>query len=142
MQSVKNGDTVRVHYEGKLTNGKTFDSSKGRSPLEFEVGSGAVIKGFDDAVINMKIGDKKTVHIEADHAYGPRNEELIMDFPKINLPEDLSPEVGMELQMSNPEGQVFPVVITAVGLENITLDANPPLAGETLVFDIELMEIA
>ena len=142
MQSVKNGDTVRVHYEGKLTNGNTFDSSKDRSPLEFEVGSGSVIKGFDEAVLEMKIGDRKTVHIEAQNAYGPRNEELIMDFPRANLPQDIFPEVGMELQMSNPEGQVFPVVIKEVGLENITLDANPPLAGKALIFNIELIEIA
>jgi len=141
MQTVKNGDTVRVHYHGRLTNGNTFDSSEGREPLEFQVGAGMVIKGFDNGVLEMKVGDKKTVQIPVDQAYGPKNEELIMDFPKANIPADLNPEVGMDLQMSNPQGQVFPVKVAAVGTEFITLDANHPLAGEELVFDIELVEI-
>lgn len=141
MQSVKNGDTVKVHYHGRLTNGTTFDSSEGRPPLEFQVGAGMVIKGFDNGVVDMKVGDKKTLNIPVDQAYGPKNEELIMDFPKGNIPADLNPEVGMELQMSNPEGQVFPVKVAAIGSEFITLDANHPLAGEELVFDIELVEI-
>jgi peptidylprolyl isomerase len=89
----------------------------------------------------MKVGDKKTVQIPVDQAYGPKNEELIMDFPKANIPADLNPEVGMDLQMSNAQGQVFPVKVAAVGTEFITLDANHPLAGEELVFDIELVEI-
>jgi|ERR1044072_4580293 FKBP-type peptidyl-prolyl cis-trans isomerase 2 len=141
MQTVKNGDTVRVHYHGRLTNGNTFDSSDGREPLEFQVGAGMVIKGFDNGVLDMKVGDKKTVQIPVDQAYGPKNEELIMDFPKANIPADLNPEVGMDLQMSNAQGQVFPVKVAAVGTEFITLDANHPLAGEELVFDIELVEI-
>lgn len=141
MQQVKNGDTVRVHYQGRLTNGNTFDSSEGREPLEFQVGAGMVIKGFDSGVLDMKVGDKKTVQIPVDQAYGPKNEELIMDFPKANIPGDLNPEVGMDLQMSNAQGQVFPVKVAAVGTEFITLDANHPLAGEELVFDIELVEI-
>jgi FKBP-type peptidyl-prolyl cis-trans isomerase 2 len=141
MQTVKNGDTVRVHYHGRLTNGNTFDSSEGREPLEFQVGAGMVIKGFDNGVLDMQVGDKKTVQIPVDQAYGPKNEELIMDFPKANMPADLNPEVGMDLQMSNAQGQVFPVKVAAVGTEFITLDANHPLAGEELVFDIELVEI-
>lgn len=141
MQTVKNGDTVRVHYHGRLTNGATFDSSEGREPLEFQVGAGMVIKGFDNGVLEMQVGDKKTVQISVDQAYGPKNEELIMDFPKANIPADLNPEVGMELQMSNAQGQVFPVKVAAVGTEFITLDANHPLAGEELIFDIELVEI-
>ncbi|WP_343672258.1 peptidylprolyl isomerase [Chitinophaga sp.] len=141
MQAVKNGDTVRVHYHGRLTNGTTFDSSEGRDPLEFQVGAGMVIKGFDSGVVDMKPGDKKTLNIPVEEAYGPKNEELIMDFPKQNIPEDLNPQVGMELQMSNPQGQVFPVKVTAISSEFITLDANHPLAGEPLVFDIELVEI-
>jgi FKBP-type peptidyl-prolyl cis-trans isomerase 2 len=141
MQTVKNGDTVRVHYHGRLTNGNTFDSSDGREPLEFQVGAGMVIKGFDNGVLDMKVGDKKTVQIPVDQAYGPKNEELVMDFPKANIPADLNPEVGMDLQMSNAQGQVFPVKVAAVGTEFITLDANHPLAGEELVFDIELVEI-
>ncbi|GAA3925225.1 FKBP-type peptidyl-prolyl cis-trans isomerase [Chitinophaga oryziterrae] len=138
---VKNGDTVRVHYHGRLTDGTTFDSSEGRDPLEFQVGAGMVIKGFDNGVIDMKVGDKRTLEIPVDEAYGPKNAELIMEFPKDNIPAELNPEVGMDLQMSNPEGQVFPVKVAAIGSEFITLDANHPLAGEALVFDIELVEI-
>ncbi|SFW60685.1 FKBP-type peptidyl-prolyl cis-trans isomerase [Chitinophaga sancti] len=141
MQAVKNGDKVRVHYHGRLTNGTTFDSSEGRDPLEFEVGAGMVIKGFDNGVVDMKVGEKKTLNIPVEEAYGPKNDELIMDFPKENIPADLNPQVGMELQMSNPQGQVFPVKVAAISTEFITLDANHPLAGEPLVFDIELVEI-
>jgi FKBP-type peptidyl-prolyl cis-trans isomerase 2 len=141
MQAVKNGDTVRVHYHGKLTNGTTFDSSEGREPLEFQVGAGMVIKGFDNGVVDMKVGDKRTLEIPVDEAYGPKNAELIMEFPKSNIPADLNPQVGMELQMSNPEGQVFRVKVDAIGDDSITLDANHPLAGEALIFDVELVEI-
>ncbi|MGN6508151.1 MAG: FKBP-type peptidyl-prolyl cis-trans isomerase [Chitinophaga sp.] len=141
MQQVKSGDTVRVHYHGRLQNGNTFDSSEGRDPLEFKVGSGMVIKGFDNGVLDMKPGDKKTLNIPVEEAYGPKSDELIMEFPKANIPADLNPTVGMELQMSNPQGQVFPVKVAAIGSEFITLDANHPLAGEALIFDIELVEI-
>jgi FKBP-type peptidyl-prolyl cis-trans isomerase 2 len=141
MQQVKTGDTVRVHYHGRLNNGNTFDSSEGRDPLEFKVGTGSVIKGFDNGVLDMTVGEKRTLNIPVEEAYGPKSEELIMDFPKANIPADLNPEVGMELQMSNPQGQVFPVKVAAIGAEFITLDANHPLAGEPLIFDIELVEI-
>jgi peptidylprolyl isomerase len=141
MQAVKNGDTVRVHYHGRLTNGTTFDSSEGRDPLEFKVGAGMVIKGFDNGVVDMTIGEKRTLNIPVEEAYGPKNDELIMEFPKENIPSDLNPQVGMDLQMSNPQGQVFPVKVAAIGSEFITLDANHPLAGEDLIFDIELVEI-
>ncbi|GEP96557.1 FKBP-type peptidyl-prolyl cis-trans isomerase [Chitinophaga cymbidii] len=141
MQQVKTGDTVRVHYHGRLTNGTTFDSSEGRDPLQFKVGAGMVIKGFDNGVLDMTIGEKRTLNIPVEEAYGPKSEELIMDFPKANIPADLNPEVGMELQMSNPQGQVFPVKVAAVGGEFIKLDANHPLAGEPLIFDVELVEI-
>lgn len=141
MQTVKQGDTVRVHYHGRLTNGDTFDSSEGRQPLEFTVGAGMVIKGFDNGVVDMKIGDKKTLQIPVDDAYGPKNQEMIMDFPRTSVPEDMKPEIGMDLQMSNQEGQTFPVKVVGVTDEFITLDANHPLAGEPLTFDIELVEI-
>jgi len=141
MQQVKTGDTVRVHYHGRLENGTTFDKSEGKAPLEFKVGTGSVIKGFDNGVLDMKVGEKKTLNIPVEEAYGPKSDELIMEFPKANIPADLNPEVGMELQMSNPQGQVFPVKVAAVGAEFITLDANHPLAGEDLIFDIELVEI-
>lgn len=141
MQQVKTGDTVRVHYHGRLENGDTFDKSEGKAPLEFKVGTGSVIKGFDNGVLDMAVGEKRTLNIPVEEAYGPKSDELIMEFPKANIPADLNPEVGMELQMSNPQGQVFPVRVAAVGVEFITLDANHPLAGEPLIFDIELVEI-
>lgn len=141
MQTVKKGDTIRVHYTGKLTSGELFDTSEGRDPLEFQVGSGHVIRGFDDGVLDMEVGDKRTVQIPVDQAYGPRNEELIMDFPTDRLPEDLKPEVGMQLQLNNEQGQTFPVVVRSISEASITLDGNHPLAGEELIFDIELVEI-
>ncbi len=141
MSKVKKGDTVRVHYTGKLTTGETFDSSAGREPLEFEVGAGMMIKGFDDAVIDMIIGDKKTVNILPADAYGERNDQMVIDFPRSNFPDDMVPEVGMQLMMNNNAGQQFPVTIVEVGDEVVVLDANHMLAGKELVFDIEMVEI-
>jgi len=142
MQQVKNGDTVRVHYHGKLTDGSTFDSSEGRDPLEFTVGNGQVIKGFDDALVDMQPGEKKTVNIPVDQAYGQRNDDMIMEYPKSEFPADMTPEVGMELHMSDNMGNVFPVVIVGVNEDSVSLDANHPLAGQDLIFDIELVSIA
>jgi peptidylprolyl isomerase len=141
MAQVKSGDTVRVHYHGKLTNGTTFDSSEGREPLEFTVGSGQVIKGFDEAMIDMNIGDKKTVNIPVDNAYGQRSDDMMMEYPLSEFPPEMKPEIGMELHMSDNMGNVFPVVITEVKSESVVLDANHPLAGEDLVFEIELVSI-
>ena len=142
MQQVKNGDTVRVHYHGKLTDGSTFDSSEGRDPLEFTVGSGQVIKGFDDAMIDMHPGEKKTVSIPVDQAYGHRNDDMMMEYPKTEFPADMTPQIGMELHMSDNMGNVFPVVIAEVNDETVLLDANHPLAGQNLTFEIELVSIA
>jgi peptidylprolyl isomerase len=141
MAQVKTGDTVRVHYHGKLTDGTTFDSSEGREPLEFEVGSGMVIAGFDNGVTGMTEGEKKTVHIPVDEAYGAKQEDLLMEFPRDRFPADMVPEVGMQLNMSNGSGQNFPVVIRDVKDEVVVLDANHPLSGEDLIFDLELVEI-
>ncbi len=141
MQQVKSGDTVKVHYHGRLIDGTTFDSSEGREPLEFEVGSGMVIKGFDDGVTGMAVGDKKTINIPVDNAYGPKNPEMVIEFPRNQFPEGMVPEVGMRLNLNNAEGQVFPVVIEEVKDDIVVLDANHPLAGEELVFDLELVEI-
>ncbi len=141
MQQVKNGDTVNVHYHGKLTDGSTFDSSEGREPLQFTVGQGQVIKGFDEALVDMKIGDKKTVHIPVGEAYGERREDMLMEYPKNDFPPDMKPEAGMQLQMSDNQGNVFPVVIAEVLEDAVVLDANHPLAGQDLVFDIELVSI-
>ncbi len=141
MAQVKSGDKVKVHYHGKLTNGETFDSSEGREPLEFEVGAGMVIKGFDDGVTGMSTGEKKTLNIPFDEAYGPRNPEMLVEFPKDKFPSDMQLEVGSQLMMNNGAGQQFPVVVTEIKEEVVLLDANHPLAGQDLVFDIELVEI-
>jgi len=141
MQQAKKGDKVKVHYHGKLTNGETFDSSSGREPLEFEVGSGAVIKGFDEGVTGMQVGEKRTINIPVDEAYGPRSDDMLIEFPKDRLPLDMELEQGMELMMSNGSGQNIPVIITEIQDDSVILDANHPLAGEDLVFDIELVEI-
>ena len=141
MQQAKQGDTVKVHYNGRLTDGTEFDSSEGRQPLEFEVGSGTVIKGFDDGVTNMSVGEKKTDLIPADDAYGPRQEEMVIEFPRSNFPPDIEPEVGMTLNMHSEDGNALPVVITEINAETIILDANHPLAGQDLIFDIELIDV-
>ena len=141
MQQVKNGDTVKVHYHGKLNDGTTFDSSAGREPLEFEVGSGMVIPGFDEGVVGMTVGEKKTINIPAENAYGPVEEERILEFPIDRFPPDMKPEVGMALNMSNGQGDQIPVVITEVKEDAVILDANHPLAGQDLIFNIELVEI-
>ena len=141
MQQAKKGDQVKVHYHGRLTDGTTFDSSQGRAPLEFEVGSGMVIKGFDEGVTGMAVGDKKTISIPAADAYGARQEEMVIEFPITNFPPDIKPEVGMTLNMHTETGHELPVVITAITEESITLDANHPLAGQELVFDLELVDI-
>lgn len=141
MQQVKNGDKVKVHYHGKLRNGDTFDSSEGREPLEFTVGGGQVIKGFDNGVMGMQVGDKKTVEIAVQDAYGEKQDEMIIEFPKDQFPPEMNPEVGMQLMMNNGAGQQFPVTVAEVREESVVLDANHPLAGQELVFDIELVSI-
>jgi peptidylprolyl isomerase len=137
----KKGDKVKVHYHGRLNDGTTFDSSQGRQPLEFEVGSGMVIKGFDEGVTGMSVGDKKTISIPPEEAYGHRQEEMVIEFSRANFPPDIEPEIGMTLNMHSENGQELPVVITAISDDTITLDANHPLAGQELVFDIELVDI-
>lgn len=141
MSQVKKGDTIKIHYHGRLNDGTTFDSSAGREPLEFEVGGGMVIAGFDAGVTGMSVGEKKTIEIPFLEAYGPVQEEMIIEFPKSNFPPDLVAEVGMQLNMSNQSGQQFPVVIKEVKDEVVVLDANHPLAGKDLIFDLELVEI-
>ena len=142
MTTAKQGDTVHIHYSGSLGDGTVFDSSADRDPLSFTIGSGQVIPGFEEAVIGMAIDEKKNVTIPVDKAYGPRNEELIMTVPKEQVPPDLNPEVGQKLQMQGPNDTPVVVEVTEVAEEHIKLDANPPLAGKDLVFDIELVEIA
>ena len=141
MQQAQNGDKVKVHYHGKLRSGEIFDSSQGRDPLEFELGSGQVIKGFDDGIKGMQVGDKKTIEIAVVDAYGEKQQEMIIEFPKDQFPPDMNPEAGMQLMMSNGSGQQFPVTIVEVKEESVVLDANHPLAGQELIFDLELVEI-
>ena len=141
MAQVKEGDVVRVHYTGKLTSGEQFDSSAGREPLEFTVGAGQMIKGFDAAMPGMSVGEKKTINIPAEDAYGPKNDEAIIQFPKEHVPADMKLEPGMQLTLSDPNGNPVPVVVVEVKEEVIVLDANHFLAGEELVFDVELVEI-
>ena len=114
MQQVKSGDKVKVHYHGRLNNGETFDKSEGREPLEFEVGSGMVIKGFDDGVTGMAVGEKKTINIPFNEAYGPKNPDMIIEMPKDRFPKDMELEVGMPLAMSDGQGQQFQVIVTQI----------------------------
>lgn len=141
MTQAKSGDTVRIHYTGTLEDGTQFDSSDGRDPLEFALGGGQVIPGFDSAVDGMAVGDSKSVTIPPDEAYGQRHEQLVQQVPKTTLPEDMEPSVGMQLQSQGPEGQVMNLVVTEVEDDAITVDANHPLAGQALTFAIELVEI-
>ena len=141
MQQAKSGDKVKVHYNGRLTSGETFDSSSGRQPLEFEVGSGMVIQGFDDGVTGMKVGDKKTINISAESAYGEKNPDMLIEYPRSQFPENLDLQVGAELMLSSASGQQFQVKISEIKDEVVVLDANHPLAGQELIFDIELVEI-
>jgi len=142
MSQAKPGDTVRIHYTGTLDDGTQFDSSTGRDPLEFTIGSGQVIPGFDKAVEGMTVGDSKSVNIAANDAYGPRHAQMVQQVPKTALPGDLEPLEGMTLQARGNDGQVINLTVTAVGDEHITVDGNHPLAGRDLNFDIELVEIA
>ncbi|MEQ9164876.1 MAG: peptidylprolyl isomerase, partial [Fulvivirga sp.] len=135
-------DKVKVHYTGKLNDGSVFDSSVNREPLEFEVGAGMMIAGFDNAVNGMKVGDKKVAEIPAAEAYGEKKDDMVVSVPKAQLPPDLNPEIGQQLSMQQPNGQAIPVVVTKVETETIEIDANHPLAGKDLIFDIELVEIS
>ena len=141
MEQVKEGDVVRVHYNGKLTNGEQFDSSEGREPLEFTVGAGQMIKGFDAAMPGMAVGEKKTINILPEDAYGHKDEQAMIEFSKENIPKDMELELGMPLQLRNESGQPFPVTVAEIKDDVVVLDANHSLAGKELVFDIELMEI-
>ncbi len=140
---VKSGDKIKVHYKGTLTEGgELFDSSEGRDPLEFTVGAGMVIPGFDNGVIDMEIGEKKTINIPVDQAYGPKNEQNIIDVDRAQLPPEMKElEAGMMLQMVTPDGQPIPVTIVSFTEDKVKLDANHALAGKDLTFDLELVSI-
>lgn len=142
MSQAKDGDKVSVHYTGKLIDGTIFDSSVDSEPLAFTLGGGELIEGFDEAVRGMQLGEKKTVIIPPEKGYGERHEEMVISVPRAQVPADITPEVGLQLQLSNENNQPIVVVITDVTEESITLDGNPPLAGQTLTFDLELVGIA
>ncbi|MBW2471733.1 MAG: peptidylprolyl isomerase [Deltaproteobacteria bacterium] len=142
MTQAKNGDTVKIHYTGKLQDGTVFDSSSDREPLKFSIGSGQVIPGFEEAVTGMTVGEKKTALIPCDKAYGERNPSMVMIVDRKHVPADIDPDVGLRLQVGSPSGELIAVTVIEVSDKNITLDANPPLAGEDLTFELELVEIA
>jgi peptidylprolyl isomerase len=139
--TAKHGDTVKVHYTGKLEDGTVFDSSTDRDPLEFTIGEGLVIPGFERAVIGMNPGDSRTELIPNEQAYGPHLEEMVVVVDRQQMPAEIEPSIGQQLEVQQPSGQVIPVVITELSDEAVTLDANHPLAGEDLTFDIQLVEI-
>jgi peptidylprolyl isomerase len=141
MSQAKAGDSVKIHYTGTLDDGTQFDSSDGREPLAFELGSGQVIPGFDKAVDGMAVGETKSVNIPAEDAYGPHHPQMIQEVPRSALPDDLEPAEGMGLQAQGPDGQVLNLVVTGVQEDSITVDGNHPLAGKALTFDIELVSI-
>lgn len=141
MAQAKSGDTVKIHYTGRLADGTVFDTSSNKDPLQFTVGSGQVIPGFDEAVTGMTVGETKTAEIPCEKAYGARNDNLIIVVDKKQVPPELKPEVGQRLEVGSPNGELLAVTVIEVDEENVTLDANPPLAGEDLTFEIELLEI-
>lgn len=141
MAEAKQGDTVKIHYTGTLEDGTVFDTSENRDPLEFTLGEGQVISGFESAVQGMAEGDTKTAEIPSGDAYGPRRDDLILTVAREQLPDDLEPEPGDQLEMRTQDGQAFPVRVTQVGEEQVKLDANHPLAGQDLIFEIELVEV-
>jgi peptidylprolyl isomerase len=136
-----NGDTVQIHYTGKLADGTVFDSTVGKEPTQFTLGEGKVLAGFEKAVLGMKVGEKKTFTIPANEAYGPRKANLVYTLTPDQWPPDLLPEVGKQLQATRNDGSAFVGVITKVTDTSITVDANHPLAGKDLTFDIELVSI-
>lgn len=141
MTEAKAGDTVRIHYTGTLSDGSTFDSSEGRDPLEFKLGAGQVIPGFDKAVTGMTVGDSQKVEIPSDDAYGAHDPNGRQGFPRDQVPADVSLDIGTRLQLSGPQGQPIMVTVAEVTETEVILDANHPLAGKDLTFQIELVEI-
>lgn len=141
MQQAKKGDLVKVHYTGRLVDGSQFDSSAGREPLEFTVGAGQMIKGFDTGVEGMTIGEKKSISVAPEEGYGLRNEEAIIEFPTEQIPADMKLEEGMQLTLQDQDGRPVPVVVTEIREKVVILDANHFLAGKELIFDVELVAI-
>jgi len=141
MAQAQDGDTVKVHYTGKLDNGAIFDSSAEREPLEFKLGEDQLIPGFEKAVVGMNTGESKTIRIAAEEAYGPRRQEMVLVVNRTDFPDDIEPNVGEQLRMMDPNGREFRVKVMETSEETVTLDGNHPLAGEDLTFDLQLVEI-
>ena len=139
--TVKKNDKIKVHYVGTLDNGTIFDTSSNEEPLEFVVGSGQIIPGFEEAVLGMDINEEKKVTIKAENAYGQRNEKLVGDFPRSSLPKDFAPKNGMVITLNDPEGRAIPATIIGVAEQNITIDLNHPLSGKDLNFSIKVLSI-
>lgn len=142
MSVIKDGDTVKVHYTGTLEDGEIFDSSEGRDPLEFTMGTGQLIPGFEKAVLGLKVGDTTKANIPCAEAYGEHNPQMEVKVQKSQLPADMEPAIGMQLQLNQQNGQPIPCQVTNIEGEEITIDANHPLAGKDLTFNIEVVEIA
>ena len=141
MTQAKNGDVVAIHYTGRLSDGTIFDTSEGGTPLSFTLGSGQVIPGFEEAALGMEEGDSKTVTIPEEKAYGTYDAEKVINFPADRIPQNIQPEVGMQLKLQGQDGQPVIVRVTEITEEHVRLDANPPLAGKELTFDLELVTI-
>lgn len=141
MAKIKEGDTVKVHYTGKTSDGNVFDSSRERDPLEFTIGQGQLIPGFEKAVVGLEAGDSQTVTIPSDEAYGEVRDDMIVNVPKEQIPSDITPEVGQQLQIQQKDGGSIGVVVTEITEQEVTLDANHPLAGKDLTFEIEVVSI-
>lgn len=141
MSQAKSGDTVHVHYTGKLDDGTVFDSSEGRDPLSFELGKEMVVPGFEKAVSGMEIGEKKTVSFPSDEAYGPRMDQLVFMVPRENLPPGYDPQEGQMLRMETKDGRQMDVMVVGADESGVKLDANHPLAGKDLTFDVELVKV-
>ncbi len=141
MAQAKDGDTVRIHYTGRLDDGEVFDSSAGREPLQFTLGAGQVIPGFEQGALGMNPGEAKTINIPADKAYGPHRKEMVMTVDRKEFPENFELKLGMQLQIPQEDGRALPVKVTDISESNVTLDANHSLAGKDLTFDIELVAI-
>jgi FKBP-type peptidyl-prolyl cis-trans isomerase SlpA len=141
MSKVKENNTVKVNYTGKLSDGQVFDSSEGKEPIEFTLGQGQLIPGFEKGLIDMELNEKKTITIPKEEAYGEVNNDLIQEVKKSELPQDMTPEVGMGLVSKSPEGQEMNLLVIGVKEESIVIDGNHPLAGKELIFDLEVLEI-
>ena len=141
MSTSAQGDNVKIHYTGKLEDGRVFDSSRDREPLEFKLGDGQIIPGFENGVVGMEIGETRNLEVDPDEAYGQRREDLVVHVPSGEFPDHITPEIGLQLQIKQQDGTPFGVVITEITDEHVTLDANHPLAGQTLYFEVELVDI-